>query len=339
MSLEPFLTRLLKREDLSVDEARQAFDDIFAGNIPAEHIGTFLMGLKNKGETVDEILGAVTSMRSRMLTVSAPANAIDIVGTGGDAHGTLNISTAVALVVAACGVPVAKHGNRAASSRSGSSDVLMALGINLNVTTDVLQRCLAEANICFMFAPNHHPAMRYVAEVRKNLKTRTIFNLLGPLTNPANVRHHLIGVYARDWLEPMAKVLHQLGSKVAWLTHGQDGMDEITTTAPTDVVELRNDKFNRFILEPEHVGLSRVRLDVLKGGEAEHNAIELKRLLQGQRGTYRDIVAFNAGAALVVAGKTGDLRQGVESAEQAIDNGSARTVLDTLIEITNEKIS
>lgn len=336
MSLDLPLSRIAIGQNLSADEARQAFDVVFEGKVPAAEIAAFLIGLKEKGETVDEILGAAASMRSRMLAVKAPDNAMDIVGTGGDAHGTLNISTAVAFVVAASGIPVAKHGNRAASSRSGSSDVLAALGINLDASVGTLQNCLLKANLCFMFAPKHHPAMQHVAEIRKQLKTRTIFNLLGPLTNPANVKRHLIGVFSRDWLEPMAKVLNSLGSEAAWLTHGQDGMDEITTTAPTDVVELRQGKIERFILNPEHVGIARARIDVLKGGEAEHNAIELKRLLQGQHGTYRDIVLLNASAALTVAGKAEDLRQGMQIAEQAIDSGNARKALETLITLTNE---
>lgn len=337
MSLKPYLARLAEHQNLSHDEARAAFDEIFAGHVEGETLAAFLVALRDKGETVDEILGAATSMRSRMVRMQAPPDAMDIVGTGGDAHGTLNISTAVSFVVAACGVPVAKHGNRAASSRSGSSDVLAALGVNLDAPFEIVQRCLAEAKLCFLFAPRHHPAMRHVADVRRQLKTRTIFNLLGPLTNPAGVTRHLIGVFSRDWLEPMAKALDALGSEAAWLTHGQDGMDEITTTAPTDVVELRQHRLDRFILEPEHVGLPRVRIDVLKGGEAAHNAAELKRLLQGQHGTYRDIVMLNAAAALVVAQKIDDLQQGVTLAAEAIDSGAARGVLEKLITCTNEK--
>jgi len=335
MSLAPHLLRIAEGHDLGADEARQAFDAIFKGEVLPEQIAAFLLGLKGKGETADEILGAAQSMRHHMIPIKAPEGAMDIVGTGGDTLSTLNISSAVAFVVAACDVPVAKHGNRAASSRSGSSDVLAALGVNLDASPLLLERCLAEANLCFLFAPKHHPAMKHVADVRRQLKTRTIFNLLGPLTNPANVKRHLIGVYASNWLEPMARVLGQLGSEAVWVTHGHDGMDEITTTAPTDVVEMRKGRIDRFILEPEHVGLTRARIDVLKGGEAEHNATELKRLLQGQRGTYRDIVLLNASAALVVADKAEDLPHGMRRAEQAIDSGAARAVLEKLIAITN----
>jgi anthranilate phosphoribosyltransferase len=336
MSLTKYLLKLADKNDLTADETRTAFDIIFEGKARTDHIPSFLLGLKHKGETADELLGAAQSMRSRMVTIKAPENAMDIVGTGGDAHSTLNISTAVAFVVAACGIPVAKHGNRAASSRSGSSDVLAALGINLDASPETLERCLAEANLCFMFAPRHHPAMQQVAEIRAQLKTRTIFNLLGPLTNPANVKQHLIGVYSHDWLEPMAQVLNKLSSKIAWLTHGQDGMDEITTTAPTDVVELRNNRLDRFIIEPEHVHLKRARLDALKGGEAAHNAAELKRLLQGQHGTYRDIVLFNASAALVIAGKAEDLNKAMPIATQAIDRSAVLSVLDKLLTLTNK---
>lgn len=317
-------------------ESQSAFDCIFEGEVPAEQIGTFLLGLRKKGETVDELLGAVTSMRSKAITIVAPPDAMDIVGTGGDAHGTLNISTAVAFVVAACGVPVAKHGNKAASSLSGSSDVLAALGINLETSMATLERCLAETKICFLFAPRHHPAMRHVAEVRKKLGVRTIFNLLGPLTNPANVKRHLIGVYDLEWLGPMAEVLKSLGSEAAWLTHGHDGMDEITTTTPTDVVELRSGMIQHFTLGPEQVGLMSVLIEELKGGDPTHNAARLKKLLQGQKGPYRDIVLFNASAALVVAGKAPDLRQGIKLAETAIDNGTAQHTLNDLIRLTNE---
>lgn len=330
------IARVADHGNLSADETAAAFNVMFEGRASEDDMGAFLLALRDKGETVDEILGAARAMRARMLPIKAPANAIDIVGTGGDAHGTLNISTAVAIVAAGCGVPVAKHGNRAASSRSGSSDVLAALGVNLDATPETLERCLKEANLCFMFAPVHHPAMQHVANIRRRLKSRTIFNLLGPLTNPANVKTHLIGVFSGAWLMPMTKVLAQLGSHTAWVTHGRDGMDEITTTAATEVAELRNGKTDLFVLEPEQVGLARARLEVLKGGEAEHNAIELRRLLQGQHGTYRDIVLFNAAAALVVAGHAEDLPEGFTLAEQSIDNGKARATLEKLIELTNQ---
>jgi len=335
MPLKSALQKIESGQDLSAEEARDAFDHIFEGKVPADQIDTFLAGLHKKGETVNELIGAVISMRGKMIAIKAPADAIDIVGTGGDAHGTLNISTAVALVVAACGAPVAKHGNRASTSKSGSSDVLTALGINLEPDLKVLEQCLREARLCFLFAPRHHPAMKHVAEVRRALKTRTIFNLVGPLTNPANVKRHLIGVYELEWLGPMAEVLKQLGSEAAWLAHGQDGMDEITTTAPTDIVELRNGLVRHFALTPEELKLPRARLENLKGGDATYNAGQLKKLLQGEPGPYRDIVLMNASAALIVAGKCDDLAHGLEKAIDAIDNGHAQRTLDLVVKLTN----
>jgi anthranilate phosphoribosyltransferase len=335
MALETALKKIENGDGLSADEARTAFDEIFTGDVPPAEIAAFLLALCRKGETVDELLGAVTSMRGKMIAIKAPPGAIDIVGTGGDAHGTYNISTAVALVVAACGVPVAKHGNRASSGRSGSSDILAALGLNLEPDLDLMERCLEEANLCFLFAPRHHPAMKHVAEVRRKLGMRTIFNLVGPLTNPANVMRHLIGVYELEWLGPMAEVLKQLGSEAAWLAHGQDGMDEISTTAPTDVVELRHHFVRHFSLTPEQLGLPRARLDDLKGGDAKRNAEELKRLLLGHKGPYRDIVLINASAALAVAGFSDDLNKGLARAADAIDGGGAQRTLDTLVRLTN----
>ncbi len=335
MPLKSILQKVENGQDLSAAEAHTAFDQIFEDKVPAEQIASFLLGLHKKGETVNELIGAVTSMRGKMISIKAPPGAIDIVGTGGDAQGTFNISTAVALVVAACGVPVAKHGNRASTSRSGSSDILAALGINLEPDLTILERCLNEAHLCFLFAPRHHPAMKHVAEVRRSLKSRTIFNLVGPLTNPANVKRHLIGVYELEWLGPMAEVLKELGSEDAWLAHGHDGMDEITTTSPTDIVELRNGQVRHFSLAPEELGLPRASLENLKGGDAAHNADALKKLLKGERGPYRDIVLMNAAAALAVAGKYEDLPHGIAKATEAIDNGLARRTLDILINLTN----
>lgn len=334
MSFEAALKKIEDREDLSVDEARAAFDGIFAGGIPDDDLAAFLLGLVRKGETVDELCGAVTSMRSHAISIHAPPGTIDIVGTGGDVHGTLNVSTATALVVAACGVPVAKHGNRASSSRSGSSDVLKALGIGLEPDLGVIERCLEEANICFLFAPRHHPAMRHVAAVRKRLGVRTIFNLLGPLTNPANVLLHLIGAYELEWLGPMAEVLRSLGSEAAWLVHGQDDLDEITVTAPTDVVEMRHGMMRHFTLTPEVAGLRRARLDDLKGRDAAYNAAELRGLLDAHEGPYRDIVLMNAAAALIVANRTHDLQLGVQIAAEAVDSGKAKHTLEMLVRLT-----
>lgn len=334
-----FLEKVARGTDLSASETQSAFDIIFEGHVPDEKIAAFLLGLHKKGETVDELLGAVKSMRGKMVPLQAPPHTMDIVGTGGDAQGTLNISTAVALVVAGCGVPVAKHGNKAATSKSGSSDVLKALGINLEPPLSVVEQCLAEAKLCFLFAPRHHPAMKHVAEVRKKLGVRTLFNLLGPLTNPAQVTHHLIGVYQLEWLGPMAEVLKLLGSEAAWIAHGHDGMDEITTTGPTDIVELRNNMIQHFTLEPSQVGLPQVSVAKLKGGDAAFNAMALRELLKGAKNAYRDIVTFNASAALIVAGKAQDLKQGMRLAESSIDSGAAQRTLDILIRLTNEKAS
>jgi len=333
--LSPFLAKLQKRQALSVEQAQAAFDAIFTGSVPEEQIGSFLLALHEKGETTNEILGAVISMRAHAVTITAPENAIDIVGTGGDAHGTLNISTAAALVVAGCGVPVAKHGNRAATSKSGSSDVLAALGINLEPPLPVLEQCLAEANLCFLFAPRHHPAMRHVAAVRKKLGVRTILNLLGPLTNPAQVKKHLIGVYSKEWLRPMADVLHTLGSQTAWLTHGHDGMDELTTVTPSDVVALQNSAIKTFTLSPHDTGLQPPTPQDLQGGDATHNAEALKRLLSGEKSAYRDIVTLNAAAALLVADQATDLTHGITLAAESLDSGAARDTLQKLVEVTN----
>jgi anthranilate phosphoribosyltransferase len=337
MALAGLLKKINDGHDLSRDEAQRAFDAIFEGQVAENDIADFLLGLKKKGETVDELVGAVTSMRSKAHTIKAPKGAIDIVGTGGDKHGTLNISTATAFVVAGCDVPVAKHGNRAASSKSGSSDVLQALGVNLEPPMDILEEVLEKAKICFLFAPRHHPAMRHVAAVRKKLAVRTLFNLLGPLTNPANVKRYLIGVYDLDWLGPMAEALKHLGTESAWLTHGHDGLDEISTTAPTDVVEMQGNRVQHFTLEPSQIGLPQASLSDLKGGDADHNARELKLLLEGKKGAYRDIVLFNSSAALIVAGKVKELKEGLKLAETSIDNGAARHKLDLLIRLTNEK--
>jgi anthranilate phosphoribosyltransferase len=335
MSLAPVLHRLRGGENLSAAETRDLFDAIFTGEVPEDHLAAFLLALRRKGETAEEILGAVTSMRDKAVTINAPAGAIDIVGTGGDARGTWNISTAAALVVAGCGVPVAKHGNRAASSKSGSSDVLAALGINLEPPLEILEQCLAEANLCFLFAPRHHPAMRHVAAVRKKLGVRTIFNLLGPLTNPANVKRHLIGVYSSDWLLPMAEALHDLDSEAAWLTHGHDGMDEITTVTKTDVVTLQGDEIRRFDLSPEEVDITPPLPEELQGGDAIANAEAITTLLAGAKNAYRDIVVINAAAALIIGGKALDLQQGARLAAESLDNGAARDTLRKLVDVTN----
>jgi len=287
-----------------------------------------------RGETVEELTGGAMAMRERMVRVKAPADAIDTCGTGGDASGTYNVSTAAALVVAACGVPVAKHGNRALSSRAGSADVLAALGVDTDAEVAHVEQAIAEAGIGFMMAPRHHGAMRHVAGARIELGTRTIFNLLGPLANPASARRQLMGVFARDWVEPLAHVLGRLGSERAWVVHGADGLDEISTTGPSQVAELRDGKVRCFEVTPEQAGLPTARLKDLRGADAETNAQAIRALLTGATGPFRDIVLLNAAAALIVAGRADDLRAGVAQAADAIDCGAADAVLGRLVAIT-----
>lgn len=321
-------------EALSVEEARRAFEVIMSGEATPSQIGGFLMALRVRGESVDEITGAVTTMRAKMLPVKAPEDAIDIVGTGGDATGTYNISTAAALVIAACGVPVAKHGNRALSSKSGAADVLAALGVKIDVGPGKIAECIAQAGVGFMFAPAHHAAMKHVGPTRVELGTRTIFNLLGPLSNPARTKRQVIGVFAPQWVEPVAHVMKNLGAERVWVCHG-DGLDEITTTGETVVAELKDGKVRSFTVTPEEAGLKRAKLADLKGGSAEENAEAIRKLLGGDKGPFRDVALLNAAAALIVAGKTANLKDGVKQAATAIDEGAARAVLDRLVAVSN----
>jgi anthranilate phosphoribosyltransferase len=293
------------------------------------------MALRVRGETVEEITGAVTAMRAKMLPVVAPPDAIDVVGTGGDGSGSYNVSTLAALIVAACGVPIAKHGNRAASSKSGTADTLAALGVNVGVAPALVERCIREAGIGFMLAPTHHAAMRHVGPTRAELGTRTIFNLLGPLANPAGVKRQLIGVFSAAWLLPMAEVLRNLGSERVWITHGADGLDEMSTTGTTKVVELKDGAIRAFEVAPEDVGLTRVDLAALKGGDAAYNAQALKAVLGGARNAYAEIAMLNAAGALVVAGKARELAEGVAMAGDALASGAAKGVLDRLVDVSN----
>ena len=323
-------------ERLSTDDAYRAFDIMMSGNATPSQMGAFLMGLRVRGETVEEITGGAKAMRDKALAIEAPAGAIDTCGTGGDASGTLNVSTATSLVVAACGVPVAKHGNRALSSRSGAADVLAALGVNIDADMSLVRRALWEANICFLMAPRHHGAMRHVAGTRVELGTRTIFNLLGPLSNPAGTKRQLIGVFAREWIEPLAHVLGNLGAERVWVVHGSDGIDEITTTGPTAVAELLDGAVSTFEVSPQAISLGLAQPGDIRGGTAEENAAALTALLAGAAGPYRDITTLNAAAALVVAGKADDLGAGAALAAEAIDSGGARDTLDRLVAITNQ---
>jgi anthranilate phosphoribosyltransferase len=303
--------------------------------VTPSQLGGFLIALRVRGETVEEITGAVTAMRSKMLPVVAPPNAIDIVGTGGDGSGSYNVSTLAALIVAACGVPVAKHGNRAASSKSGTADTLAALGVKIGVPPALVERCIHEAGIGFMLAPAHHAAMRHVGPTRAELGTRTIFNLLGPLANPAGVKRQLVGVFSAAWLLPMAEVLRNLGSERVWITHGADGLDEISTTGATKVVELKDGAIRAFEITPEEVGLTRVELAALKGGDAAYNAEALRAVLAGARNAYAEIAMLNAAGALVVAGKARELAEGVAMAGDALASGATKRVLDRLVDVSN----
>ncbi|MCX8280670.1 anthranilate phosphoribosyltransferase [Phyllobacterium sp. 0TCS1.6C] len=320
---------------LSQDEAVQAFDIMMSGEATPAQIGGLLMALRVRGENIDEITGAVSAMRSKMLPVNIGVDAIDIVGTGGDQSGSYNVSTCAAFVAAGAGVPVAKHGNRALSSRSGAADTLAALGINIEIGPDHIARCVDQAGIGFMFAPVHHPAMKHVGPARVELGTRTIFNLLGPLTNPAGVKRQLVGVFAPEWVEPIAHVLKKLGSESVWVVHG-DGLDEITTAGVTKVAALENGEVRSFEIEPEAFGLRRVEPQDLKGGSADENAVSLLSVLDGAHGAYRDITLFNAAAGLVIAGAAPDLKAGIEKAAHSIDSGAARRVLRKLVHISNE---
>ncbi len=319
---------------LTREEAANAFDRMMSGEATPSQMGGLLMGLRVRGETVDEITGAVTTMRAKMLGVKAPPGAIDVVGTGGDASGSFNISTCAAFVVAGCGVPVAKHGNRALSSKSGAADVLQALGVKIDLTAEEVGRCIEEAGIGFMFAPSHHPAMKNVGPTRVELGTRTIFNLLGPLSNPASVKRQMIGAFSKHWLEPMAQVLKNLGSESIWVVHGSDGLDEITTSGPTSVAALENGKVRTFEITPEDAGLKRAKPEALKGGDAQHNAEALLDVLKGKPGPFRDVAIINAAAALIVAGKAKDLKSGAALATQSLDSGEAEGRLDRLIAVS-----
>jgi len=334
----PDLKRLISKvaggEPLSRAEAREAFDVMMSGDATPSQIGGFLMALRVRGETVDEIAGAVATMRAKMVPVSAPKGAIDIVGTGGDASGSYNVSTAAAFVVAGAGVPVAKHGNRALSSKAGTADALSALGVNLELAPEGISACIAEAGLGFMFAPSHHSAMRHVGPSRVELGTRTIFNLLGPLANPAGVKNQLLGVFSPEWIVPLAEVLRDLGSETVWVVHGA-GLDEMTTTGITNVAILESGTIRTVEIDACDLGMDRVTIDDLRGGDGAHNATALRAVLTGARNPYRDITLLNAGAALVIAGKAEALREGVDMAALAIDNGAALAALEKLVAVSN----
>ena len=319
---------------LSESEAETAFDIIMSGDATPSQMGGFLLALRVRGETVDEITGAARIMRAKAVHIEAPHGAIDTCGTGGDASGSFNISTASALVVAGCGVPVAKHGNRALSSRSGSADVLTALGVNIDADLAIVRACLWEVGIGFLMAPRHHSATRHVAPTRVELGTRTIFNLLGPLSSPALARRQLVGVFAPEWVRPMAEVLGRLGGERAWVVHG-DGLDELTTAGPTKVAALENERVETFEISAGDAGLPSARLEDLRGGEPPLNARLMHNLLAGVGGPLRDVVLLNSAAALLIAGRAANLYEGAELAARAINSGAARRILDALVSRTN----
>ncbi len=332
--LKPFIAKIATRQPLTRQEASDAFEILMSGEASMAQVGGFLMGLRVRGETVDEIAGAVSIMRQKMVPVDAPDDAIDIVGTGGDGTNTYNISTLAALIVAGAGVPVAKHGNRALSSKSGTADALSQLGVKLDIEPDMISRCIREAGIGFMFAQLHHPAMRHVGPARVELGARTIFNIVGPLSSPARVKKQLFGVYSPEWLIPGAEALRDLGLTSAWVVHGS-GLDEITTTGPSQVAELKDGQIRSFELTPDDFGVETVSLDAIRGGDGAVNAAALRDVLGGAKTPYRDVALCNAAASLIVAGKAKDVTGGMHLASQSLDTGSAARALETLITISN----
>jgi anthranilate phosphoribosyltransferase len=333
--LKSIIAKVATGATLSREEAASAFDRMMSGEATPSQLGGLLMALRVRGETVDEITGAVSAVRAKMLKVKAPANAVDVVGTGGDGSGSVNVSTCASFIVAGTGVPVAKHGNRALSSRSGAADVLSSLGVKIDITPEQVGRCIAEAGIGFMFAPSHHPAWKNVGPTRVELATRTIFNLLGPLANPAGVRRQMVGVFSKQWVLPLAQVLKNLGSESVWVVHGSDGLDEITLTGPTFVAALEKGAIRSFEVSPEDVGLKRVAGEALKGGDSAANAVALRSVLDGMPSPYRDVALLNAAAALVVAGRAKDLKEGLALGARSIDDGAAAERLKRLIAVSN----
>jgi anthranilate phosphoribosyltransferase len=331
-----FLKQVAGGEPLDAASSARAFGAIMSGEVPEPVIAAFLTALAVREATVEEIIGAARAMRGAMHAINAPPGAIDLCGTGGDGRATLNVSTAASFVVAARGVPVAKHGNRNMSSRSGAADVLEALGVGIDLPPDAAEACLANVGLCFLFAPTYHPAMKHVASVRKQLGFRTVFNLLGPICNPAGVDRQLIGVFARRWNEPLARVLLELGTEKAWVVHGADGLDEMTTTDATDVVVLTHREILERRVTPEEVGLTRASLSSLEGGTPLENAQAIRHLLNGAHGPFRDIVLLNSAAALVVADKSPNLRAGLADAAQAVDSGAANDMLQRLVTATQK---
>jgi anthranilate phosphoribosyltransferase len=335
MEIKAALAKIAQHEDLTGEEMREVMTMIMEGGATPSQIGAFLMGMRVKGETVGEIAAAVSILRAKMVPVEAPEDAVDIVGTGGDGVGTLNISTASSIVVAAAGVPVAKHGNRALSSKSGASQALEALGVKIDLAPEAIARCVREVGIGFMFAPQHHPALKHVGPARMEMGVRTMFNLLGPQANPAGVRRYVLGVYDKQWVEPVAAALLANRTQKAWVVHGSDGLDELSISGPTFVAQIASGDLRSFEVTPEDAGLQRSRLDDILGGDPQHNAQRLRALLDGETGAYRDIVLLNSAAAFIVADRVNDLKAGATLAAEMIDSGRARSTLERLVALSN----
>ena len=335
LELRALIQKVSGGATLSEVEIRTALEQMTEGAATPAQMGAFLMALRVRGETVEEISGAAQMLRARMHGVEVPPGAVDIVGTGGDGTGTYNVSTCAALVAAGAGVKIAKHGNRSVSSLAGASDVLTALGVKIDVPFEVTARCVNEAGVGFLWAPQHHPALKHWAPIRGELGIRTIFNLLGPICNPAGVKRQVVGVFSWHWVEPIAHVLNSLGCEHVWVVHGHDGLDELTTTGATDVAEVKDGKVTVFEVTPADAGLAPAKLSDLKGGDAKHNAAAILEVLAGKKTPLRDIAILNAAAALIVAGKAPDLTEGATLAARALDSGAAKAALDRLIAITN----
>ena len=333
--LKEAINQLANGQSLSREETHAAFNIIMSGEATDAQIGAVLMGMRVRGESEDEFAGAIDALRAVMLPVDAPSDAIDIVGTGGDAKGSYNISTCTAIVTASCGVPVAKHGNRSLSSKSGASDCLTALGVNIELSPDQITDCIEQAGIGFMFAPAHHSAMRYVGPARVELATRTIFNLLGPMCNPASVKRQLLGVFAPQWVLTAAKVAQKLGSEKIWVVHGQ-GYDEVTVTGTTQVAELADGRVKTFEISPSDFGFDTAKDTDIAGGDAEENAKALREVLDGKPSAYRNMVIMNTACSLMVADKAESLQEAAQIATSAIDTGSAAATLEKLVSVSNQ---
>ncbi len=333
--LKPFIARAVNGEEFSQNDAKEAFNIIMSGDASDAQIGAFLSAMRLRGETVNEITGAAIIMRKKALKIKAPSHAIDTCGTGGDGSGTYNISTAASFIIAGCGVTIAKHGNRALSSLSGSAEVLDSLGVDVTIDATKVTQCIDEAGIGFLYAIKHHSAMRFVGPARQQMGVRSIFNLLGPLSNPAGVKRQIIGVFAREWVRPIAEVLKTLGSEHVWVVHGSDGLDELTVTGPSIVAELKDGVVKTFEVNPTDYGIDISPASALKGGDADYNAAALRKVLEGEKSAYRDICILNAAAGLIIAGKVKDLKQGVEIAAKSIDSGEALKSLNKLVKVSN----